>query len=286
MTHLATDTSLDFVDWSNPVNWDHSLNRGLIEWWLAVPGTRGFGSVQWRGLCNRYVGTLTNMDSKTDWLSTSRIGGMGNLDFDGTDDYVDAGNAPDLTFGTGQSFSYSLWFNQKKVQYGWTGLVYHGVAGESQGHIGFQFSTRYLSGGTGDGVNWQTNSSAYVPTVGDWVHAVLTLDRVSNVMKLYADSVEVGSFGHSHVPTPTSLGLRIGEGNAGSERFDGFIDNVRIFNRALTAVEVREEYRLSRLGLMGLLNTIWMPDQSRILASFQPAWAARSTTIAGVPAGA
>jgi hypothetical protein len=166
----------------------------------------------------------------------------GCFTFDGTGDYVDAGNDASLSFGAGESFTYSAWIFQSSAQSGWRGIVYHGAAGQSQGHLGLQTGTRYLSGGTGDGTTWQTQSSTYAPPINTWVHVAMTLDRSTNILKLYADGNEVGSFTHNHVPAATALGLRIGEGNPGSEHFQGRIDEVQVYPRALSADQVAVMY--------------------------------------------
>ena len=183
------------------------------------------------------------------WTSSGKLNGA--MEFDGSDDYVDCGNDGSLTFGSGDSFTYSAWIYQISAQSGWRGIVYHGATGESQGHIGLQATTRYLSGGTGDGSTWQTHSSTYAPSLNTWVHVAITLDRNLNVLKLYAEGIEVGNFSHSYVPTATSVGLRIGEGNPNSERFNGTMDEVAIWNRTLTATEIQDIYKrgATRLNL-------------------------------------
>jgi len=47
------------INWSNPINRNHGLNKGLLAWWLVVPQWNG-GTV-WRDLAGgRNNGTLTN----------------------------------------------------------------------------------------------------------------------------------------------------------------------------------------------------------------------------------
>ncbi|MDA1169405.1 MAG: LamG domain-containing protein, partial [bacterium] len=246
LTNFTNDTDSGTVMYTGTSNqtglkagnsyYNLNINDGLVGYWKLDEGA-GTSAADSSGHGNS--GTLTNGPTwSADPTNSISFTNPYALDFDGVDDYVDGGNNNSLTFGAGNSFSYSVWFKQDTAQSGWRGLVYHDSAGKSQGHIGLQATTRYLSGGTGDGSTWQTNSSTYVPVVNTWVHAVVTLDRGTNVMKLYADGVEVGSFAHAHVPASPTLGLRIGEGSPGTERFDGSLDDVRIYNRALTASEV------------------------------------------------
>jgi len=78
------------------------------------------------------------------------------LDFENTlSNYVSVPSFP--LFGSGVSFTYSAWIcSETPSTGGWQGIIYHGTAGASQGHIGIN-PTGYLSGGTGDGSNWQTH---------------------------------------------------------------------------------------------------------------------------------
>src|SRR5688500_11296274 len=73
-----------------PVNRLHPLNRGLVAWFLTLPGLSG--GLKWHNLMdlsNGPHGTLTSMDPPTDWVSAkARPGGFGALDFDGSNDDV------------------------------------------------------------------------------------------------------------------------------------------------------------------------------------------------------
>lgn len=72
---------------ASPVNWAHPLNRGLVSWWLNLPGRRD-AAYTWRDLCKRNHGTLTNGPT---WQGArGRPGGWGSLDFDGADDAASA----------------------------------------------------------------------------------------------------------------------------------------------------------------------------------------------------
>ena len=77
--------------------------------------------------------------------------------------------------------------------------------------------------------------------VGVWGHYVFTASYSRGVMKIYRNGVEVGtgSFTNPYDPT-TQATLRIG-GRADFP-FQGGVDEVRIYNRVLTAAEIQKHY--------------------------------------------
>ena len=64
------------VNASNPVNWDHPLNRGLVSWWLPLPGRQG-GLRLW-DLCGRNHCSLQNgpgwVGGRNGYLAVERDG--------------------------------------------------------------------------------------------------------------------------------------------------------------------------------------------------------------------
>ncbi|MBC1237851.1 DUF4347 domain-containing protein [Nostoc sp. 2RC] len=94
--------------------------------------------------------------------------------------------------------------------------------------------------GTSDG---EGNVYEGSPTSDRWVHMVGTYD--GSMMRLYVDGVQIGSSpltGNILVdsnPVTIGAGENYGEGTPLGDRFNGLIDEVRIYNRALSATEVK-----------------------------------------------
>ncbi len=171
------------------------------------------------------------------------------LEFDGDADYVSFDDSDDLDIGTG-SLSISFWARATEVT-GSTELPIsngHGSAGcDGPNRNGYQIrrtasvydflicdfdaigQTKYVRadfGSTSDGV---------------WHHIVSVYDRQEDVMMIYKDgaleeSKPVG-LESSEVRYPGALTIG-GFGSAGS--FVGQIDDVRIWNRALTSADIDE----------------------------------------------
>ena len=106
----------------------------------------------------------------------------------------------------------------------------------SSGQVSFIVDT-----GDNDGGLIATN---YTHSLVDdsWHQLVGVCDRTTNLIYLYLDGVEVAttSFTDNTIINPTNL--NIGELGGGYEFWDGQISDVKIFNKALTATEVKELY--------------------------------------------
>jgi hypothetical protein len=76
-----------------------------------------------------------------------------------------------------------------------------------------------------------------------WTHLALTYDRTA--IRLYVNGVLVRSTARTGAVATSAGPLRIG-GNSRGELFTGQLDEVRVYNRALTAAEVVtiRDYRL------------------------------------------
>src|SRR5204863_2258476 len=74
------------------------------------------------------------------------------------------------------------------------------------------------------------------PPVNVWSHVALTYDGTA--MRLFQDGVEVGSQAQTGAIVTTAGSLRIGGNTIWPEWFDGLIDEVRVYNRALSASEI------------------------------------------------
>jgi hypothetical protein len=73
-----------------------------------------------------------------------------------------------------------------------------------------------------------------------WTHIAVTYDGA--MQRIYVNGVEAGSRAQTGPIAVGNGALRIGGNNAFTDEFfSGVIDEVRIFNRALTAAEIRAD---------------------------------------------
>jgi cysteine-rich repeat protein len=159
-----------------------------------------------------------------------------SLEFDGVNDYVEIPHSPDFDFST--AFSVSVWFNIDTLTKN-QGLVYKGPYNNQWG----TWSLNYAQSGNVDGLkfilgNAGTIVNGKVPTSGVWHHVVATYDGINAI--LYLDGVLDSS---TSVISPLLIGnhpIHLGRyyGDSTNRYFDGKMDDLMVFNKALTASEV------------------------------------------------
>jgi hypothetical protein len=163
--------------------------------------------------------------------------------------YLYAPDNASLNFGSSQDFSASLWIKARGIDGTYAGLMGDKLS-RATNRLGYLLS--YMnSGGVGvyisDGVDEVSIFSTALVSDGEWHHVALTASRTGNAI-LYVDGVvegtpasmsAVGSLDEADSP------VFIGDIGFQGQPFDGVLDDVRIYNRVLTAAEVRQ---LSTLG--------------------------------------
>jgi hypothetical protein len=157
--------------------------------------------------------------------------------FNGSSSKIDL---PNFMPSGNASRSVSMWINTTQTTAA-TLLQYGG------GNTNLLFNLRINDGGAGGGANTigigfyanDFNRPATGLMDGNWHHIAATYDGTN--AKIYIDGVQTGAdFATGGVNTTASSGL-IGS-NGGSFIFNGSIDQVRIFNKALSAGEVTTLY--------------------------------------------
>lgn len=240
-TNLGTELPADdqwrtigtvaIIDYNDPVN-------GCIGTWL-VNGDANDS-------CDGNNGTLTdndpgNVDGNTPPVSVS--GKFGSAyDFDGIDDYIVTADTASLDTIT-DAISISAWVKRGSNQPGWKIIA--------QRELGTTGSEHYLLGFFGNNFRWFVNTDiersdtnlGSLVTNNVWTHMVGTYDGA--VVKLYINGVEDFSDPSTGSFNPDSSPITIGAGNNAlnvTEFFDGAIDEVAIFNVALTEDQIDEIY--------------------------------------------
>lgn len=258
------------LDSTCPVNWQHPLNRGLAAWFLA--GVQGrTGGAKWYDLVRNHQGVLTDMDPKTDWIGSKRLGSFGAIDLDGTNDRV---LLPDAVSVRGQAAAtVSVWYKPDATPAANAAVYYESTANAGANRFGlFHLQTtgviRAQMRDTDAGTTFLAADSVAL-TTGQWHHLVMTVDASSERLVLYRGGVEraldttaKNGFTTGLPADPISVGAYIT-----STFVDGQVDDVRVWHRALSAQEVRAYYDLSRQGYPGLLNRI----RDKRIVAFVPA---------------
>ncbi len=161
--------------------------------------------------------------------------------FDGSDDYVDAGNGASL--GITSSFTAGGWMKIEDSQG-------NALVGKDQfvaGNRGWYFSTvattrqlRLLVSSDGTAVQYLTTTNSL--NLSEWYYLVGAYNALTQTLKIYVNGAEWTGTNSGSVPTSiynSSLNVLIGSSNSYT---NGLIDDVKIFNYALTAEQVKMEY--------------------------------------------
>lgn len=208
-------------------SFSHAIStEGLIAYWSFDEGS-GTSLSDSSGSGN--TGTLNNMDA-ADWVS-GRLGKA--LDFDGTNDYVSYA-AP---AGFDYPFTLAAWAKPDTLSQNGIimsiGTENHASAFGLYSDGDALFVDRPPNGRGLSGI------SNYL-TAGKWQHWVVIFDD-ANTVRFYLDGQEkiLTDLDDRYDPNENNIGAR---SNGTERQFNGAIDEVRIYNRALTDTEVRQLY--------------------------------------------
>ncbi len=134
--------------------------------------------------------------------------------------------------------------------------VYVGVVGGPQNIISSSNAPLWLNNGllsAGHGGNYSQVSDFSSFPAGQWVHAAVTYDAATTTMRLFRNGVQVGvntSVASNYANETTFIGSHSG----GNSLINGMIDEVRIWNFALTAAQLKHNmFRGPSLSEPGLL---------------------------------
>lgn len=236
------------INLANPVNRQDPLNRGLTSWYLALPPSSAGRS--WLDLCRHASGTLTNGPT---WGSAGRQGGFGSLGFSAASSHHVALAAGTTVFGSSNILSVSLWV---KV----TGLSTYRVLFSCYTNDSNAMEIIYIPTGDspsqgfiGGNYNNSARTSAGIAVANEWQHIVLTSDGTTT--RIYHQGVIGPTTGTTNFSTYSPT-VYIGVRTASSFGHEGSLDDIRIYNRALSADECYRLYTQSRFGYPYALNRI------------------------------
>ena len=164
--------------------------------------------------------------------AAGRFGGA--LSFDGLDDWVTVADASSLRLTTGMTAS--AWVSPTALGSDWRTVLFK----QRSGGISYSLYAHTDSGRPSGHVSTPLESDArgtVALPVGVWSHLATTYD--GSTLRVFVNGAQVGSRAVTGAITNDAGPLRIGGNSVWPEWFAGRLDEVRLYNRALTAAELQ-----------------------------------------------
>jgi hypothetical protein len=255
------------------------LSTGLVGWWMAD------------GDAKDALG-LNHGRTHLDVSIAAGLVGQG-FTFGGDKGYIKVATS-ELNVGAGDGLTIELWIKpealaKKQPLIGWAGTTTPGVslwiapgANADQGVLGAD-----LPDVTNHAHSLVTD--AQIITRGQWQHIALSYDRRSGLATLYRDAIPVQVRALGTVTAETQLDVYFGKHlgiDGGKTVFRGAMDEISIYNRALSPTEIGAIYyansagkSVSSLPFLGAKNGGEEERVSKRLGSFITSKARRPGTF-------
>ncbi len=177
-------------------------------------------------------------------------GKFGNaMKFDGVDDYVEITDSSSLHASYG--ITIEAWVKINKLPASTAAIIEKMKTSAATN----SWTARLESGGD---IRWQVSNGAVdigmvsnPLRLGEWVHYAFVYDPSNTIMYIYVNGTQDNSYTYSGITgiNVNDKNVRMGFEGGGNNYFNGTIDEVRIYNRTLSASEIQQQYQASKARL-------------------------------------
>ena len=212
-----------------------SLRQGLVGAWCPSLGASGLSLIDRSGRNN--YGTLTNMAGQNNW----RASGSGvAINLDGTDDYCSINDSDSLDIASSGNLTISAWVYRTANVAAYETLVTKRLSAGSTAN--YELSFNNTSTGNDKAFGFYSGSSFTVSTTLVPLLAWTHIGSVSNASgttyyvngRTAGTSATVAASANAH---PFKIGAVAGSPE--TQFLSAMLDDIRIYNRALTTAELR-----------------------------------------------
>jgi len=213
-------------------HYNAGLNRlGLVSQWGLDEGS-GTITYDSQGANN---GTLVNSPT---WQTKANCVSGNCLGFNGSSNYVDAGNGANLNMANAVTLSAWLKFNGTQD---WNTVVGKGF--EQSANYSFEVNSNWIRLTAGNGTLY-AGTDKYYPAAGQWfcITGVFTTIGSQTKLDMYINGALYKTITLDWPLTVSAANFGIGRSDYATS-FNGSIDDVRIYNRALSADEITNQYK-------------------------------------------
>lgn len=287
--NYATDNNSEYNHWINLTSFNYAAT-GVVRVYLPVNA----GAV-WNNLCfatsltstctpNINTGLVAQYNFTGNAIDLSGNGNNGTVNgatlvadrfgnansaylFDGSSNYINVVNNAALNFSNTVSFSISSWIKLSGSNANYSGIV---TKMDGSGN-GFQFvcgnnitlnklATEFGQGAVGVGFSGNQNLND-----GLWHQVMYVVDRLNNKVSFYVDNnldAQVTNTNVSAANVNNTSDLKIGVDRTMTDYFNGTIDDIRIYNKALNACDIDSLFNIPNSISTGISNNISHSQES------------------------
>jgi hypothetical protein len=279
--NYATDNNSEYNHWINLTLFNYSAT-GVVRVYLPVNA----GAV-WNNLCfatsltstctpNINTGLVAQYDFTGNANDVSGNGNNGTVNgatlvadrfgnansaylFDGSSNYINIVNNSALNFSNTVSFSISSWIKLSGSNANYSGIVtkMDGSGNGFQFVIGDNLTLNKLATEFGQGVVGVGFSGNQNLNDGLWHQVMYIVDRLNNKVSFYVDNnldAQVTSTNVSAANINNTSDLKIGVDRTMTDYFNGIMDDIRIYNKALSACDIDSLFNIPNSIPTGISN--------------------------------
>jgi hypothetical protein len=226
----ATDAAGNLSAFSNTASATTSASTGTPGLVAAYDFNTGSGTTVSDVSGNGNTGTIVNAV----WTTSGKYGGA--LSFNGANAQVVINDSASLHLTTGVTLE--AWVSSSVAPTGWQDVIYKAIDNyylEAASSNGNKPGTGVLLTSSAEPLAYGTARLA----ANTWTHLAMTYDGTT--LKMYVNGTLINSTAQSGTITTSTGALQIGGDTTYGQYFNGLIDEVRVYNIALTQTQIQTD---------------------------------------------